>query len=221
MSKLKVLCFGVSIDGYGAGPNQSLENPMGMGGMSLHEWVFPTESFQKMHSEMLGVGATEGTPGIDNDFALKGFENIGAWIMGRNMFGPMRGPWKDHSWNGWWGDNPPYHTPVYILTHHARPAIQMNGGTTFHFVTGGIEAALKMAKEGVKGKDIRLGGGVDTIRQYLSAKLVDEMHIAVSPTLLGHGENLFRDMNLVALGYERVEYVPTEKAAHIVFRRNK
>ncbi len=216
MSKLKVLCFGVSIDGYGAGPNQSMNNPIGMGGMSLHGWFLPTNTFQEMHG-----GETRGTTGVDNDFASKGFENIGAWIMGRNMFGPMRGHWEDNSWKGWWGDNPPYHTPVYILTHHARPSIEMEGGTTFHFVTGGIEAALEMAKEGAKGKDIRLGGGVETIRQYLREKLVDEMHIAVSPTLLGTVESLLHDINLIELGYECVEYVPSEKAAHIVFKRSK
>jgi dihydrofolate reductase len=220
MSKLKVLCFAVSIDGYGAGPNQSMDNPMGMRGMSLHEWVLPTKTFREMHSKMLGGGAVEGTTGIDNDFAAKGFENIGAWIMGRNMFGPVRGPWENYAWKGWWGDNPPYHTPVYILTHYARPSIEMDGETTFHFVTGGIEAALEMAKEGAKGKDIRLGGGVQTIRQYLDAKLVDEMHIALSPVLLGSGENLFHNINLTGLGYECAEYVPSEKAAHIVIKRN-
>jgi dihydrofolate reductase len=219
MSKLKVLCFGVSVDGYGAGPGQSMDNPMGVGGMSLHEWVLPTKSFQALHLEMPGGSAPEGTTGIDDDFAAKGFEGIGAWIMGRNMFGPMRGPWKDGSWKGWWGANPPYHTPVYVLTHHPRPSIEMEGETTFHFVSDGIEAALKMARAGAKGKDIRLGGGVNTIRQYLSAKLVDEMHIAVSPNPIGFGESLLRDINLPALGYECVQYVPSEKAAHMVFRR--
>jgi dihydrofolate reductase len=219
MSKLKVLCFGVSIDGYGAGPNQSMDNPMGMGGMSLHEWVFPTKTFQLMHGEMLGGGAAGGTTGVDDEFAAKGFEGIGAWIMGRNMFGPMRGPWEDHSWKGWWGDNPPYHTPVYVLTHHARPSVEMEGGTIFHFVSDGIDAVLTMAKAGAKGKDIRLGGGAGTIRQYLSAKLVDEMHIAVAPAFLGSGESVWRDINLPELGYECVEYVPSEKAAHMVFKK--
>jgi dihydrofolate reductase len=220
MSKLKVSCFGVSIDGFGAGPNQSIENPMGMGGMSLHGWVLPTKTFQAMHSEMLGGGETGGTSGVDDDFAARGFENIGAWIMGRYMFGPMRGPWEDLSWKGWWGDNPPYHTPVYVLTHHARPSIEMEGGTTFHFVVDGIEAALKMAKASAKGKDIRLGGGAKTIRQDLSSKLVDEMHIAVSPTLLGSGASLLHDIHLHELGYECVEYVPSEKAAHIIFKHH-
>jgi dihydrofolate reductase len=168
---------------------------------------------------MFGSGNPQGTIGIDNDFAAKGFENIGAWIMGRNMFCPIRGPWADYSFKGWWGDNPPYHTPVYILTHYARPSIEMEGGTIFHFVTDGIETALKMAKAGAGDKDIRLGGGTNTIRQYLNAGLVDEMHIAVSPGLLGSGENLFRDINLPELGYEGVEYVPTEKAAHVVFKK--
>ena len=221
MSKLKVLCYSVSIDGFGAGPNQSMDTPMGIGGMTLHGWFLPTKTFQVMHSDMLGGGTTEGTTGVDNDFAVRGFENIGAWIMGRNMFGPMRGLWEDHSWKGWWGDNPPYHTPVYILTHHARPSIEMEGGTTFHFITDGIEAALKMAKANANGKDIRLGGGANTVRQYLSLRLVDEMHIAVPPTLLGSGESLWRDINLVELGYECAEYVPSEKAAHFVFKQNK
>ena len=219
MSKLKVLSFGVSVDGYGAGPNQSMDNPMGLGGMSLHGWVLPTKTFQSLHLEMLDGGETGGTTGIDDDFAARGFENIGAWIMGRNMFGPMRGPWKDHSWKGWWGDNPPYHTPVYVLTHHPRPFIEMEGGTIFHFVSDGIEAALNLAKAGAGGKDIRLGGGAKTIRQYLSSQLVDEMHIAVSPTLLGSGESLLRNINLPGLGYECVEYVPSDKAAHIVFKK--
>ncbi|MGA9120772.1 MAG: dihydrofolate reductase family protein [Bacteroidota bacterium] len=219
MSKLKVLCFGVSVDGYGAGPNQSMDNPMGLGGMSLHGWVLPTKTFQSLHLEMPDGGETGGTTGVDDDFAARGFENIGAWIMGRNMFGPMRGPWKDHAWKGWWGDNPPYHTPVYVLTHHPRPSIEMEGGTIFHFVSDGIEAALNLAKAGAEGKDIRLGGGAKTIRQYLSSKLVDEMHIAVSPTLLGSGESLLQNINLPGLGYECVEYVPSEKAAHIVFKR--
>ncbi|HTK82979.1 MAG TPA: dihydrofolate reductase family protein [Bacteroidota bacterium] len=214
MSKLKVLCFGVSVDGYGAGPNQSLENPLGIGGMALHEWVFPTEAFQAMHGE--GAG---GTKGVDNDFAHRGFENIGAWILGRNMFAPSRGQWKDDGWKGWWGDNPPYHVPVYVLTHHPRPPLELEGGTTFHFVTEGIEAALNKATASAKGKDIRLGGGVSTVRQYLSAKLVDEMHIAFAPKLLGAGENLFQGTNLLELGYECVGYVPSEKAAHVTFKR--
>ncbi len=220
MSKLKVLCFGMSADGFGAGPGQSLENPLGVGGMGLHEWFFPTKVFQEMHGQRTAAGAAAaGTTGVDNNFALRGFENIGAWILGRNMFAPSRGAWEDMSWKGWWGENPPYHTPVYILTHHARPSIEMNGGTTFHFVTGGIESALKQAKASAGGKDIRIGGGANTIRQYLSAKLVDEMHIAVSPTLLGSGESLMTGLNLLELGYRCAEYVPSEKAAHLVLRK--
>lgn len=221
VSKLKVLCYSLSVDGFGAGLNQSLENPMGIGGMALHNWALSTKTFKAMHSAMLGGVETEGTTGVDNDFAIKGFENIGAWILGRNMFGPFRGAWEDHTWRGWWGDNPPYHTPVYVLTHHARPPLEMDGGTTFHFITGGIEAALKLARENADGKDIRLGGGANTIRQYLSSRLVDEMHLAVSPTILGVGESLWRNINLVELGYQCVEYVPTENAAHFVFKLSK
>lgn len=219
MSKLKVLCFGVSVDGFGAGADQSLENPMGKNGMALHEWVFPTKAFQQMHIEMPGRTDSEGTNGIDNDFASRGFVNIGAWIMGRKMFTPERGPWKDFSWEGWWGKNPPYHTPVYILTHYARPPIEMEGGTTFYFVTEGIEAALDMAKEKAAGKDIRLGGGVQTVKEYLNSKLLDEMHIAIAPVLLNEGENLFKDINLNELGYSCVEFTPSEKAVHLVFKR--
>lgn len=220
MSKLKVLCFSVSADGFGAGPDQSLENPMGKNGMSLHEWVLPTRTFQVMHSEMLGGSKSKGTIGVDDEFASEGFKNLGAWILGRNMFGPVRGPWEDYSWKGWWGSNPPYHTPVYVLTHYARPSLEMEGDTTFHFVTGGIHEALEMARKAANGKDIRLGGGVQTIRQYLSARLIDELHLAVSPVLLGSGENLFNNINLPGLGYECVKYVPSEKAAHIVIRKS-
>ncbi|MGE5679510.1 MAG: dihydrofolate reductase family protein [Bacillota bacterium] len=220
MSKLKVLCFGVSVDGFGAGAGQSLENPMGGNGMALHEWFFPTNAFQKMHGKTQNRTKTEGTLQIDNDFADKGFQNIGAWIMGRNMFTPERGPWKDFSWKGWWGDNPPYHTSVYVLTHYARPPLEMEGGTTFYFVTDGIEAALEMAKEKAAGKDIRLGGGVETVKQYLKAKLLDEMHIAIAPVLLNTGENLFRDINLVELGYKCVGFTPSGKATHLVFKKD-
>jgi dihydrofolate reductase len=219
MSRLKVLCFSISVDGYGAGPDQSLENPMGKGGMALHEWVIPTRTFQQMHGEMLNGGKTDGTTGVDDLFAAKGFENIGAWILGRNMFGPIRGSWDDYSWKGWWGNNPPYHTPVYVLTHYARKPVVMEGGTTFYFVTEGIEAALEMAKEAAKGKDIRLGGGVQTVRQYLDARLIDELHLAVSPHLLGAGENLLQGINYPELGYEVAEYVASEKAAHILIKR--
>ena len=214
MSKLKVLCFSISIDGYGAGPNQSLENPMGEGGMALHEWVFPTKSFQSMHGENKG-----GTTGVDDEFAVKGFENIGSWILGRNMFGPIRGEWKDDDWKGWWGDNPPYHCDVFVLTNHARAPIKMEGGTVFNFVTDGIHSALKQAKTAANGKDVRLGGGVETVRQYIKEKLIDEMHFAVSPIVLGKGENLFSGIDLPSLGYKVIEHKASDAAIHIVIAR--
>ncbi len=213
-TKLVIRCFSVSADGYGAGPNQALDNPMGVGGMALHEWVFPTRSFQKMHA-----GKDEGTTGPDDEFAARGFENLGAWILGRNMFGPVRGTWPDDSWKGWWGDEPPYHCDVFVLTHHARAPIEMKGGTVFHFVTDGIEAALERARKSAGGKDIRLGGGVSTVRQYLRAQLVDEMHLAMAPALLGSGENLFAGIDLPGLGYQRAEHVATQAATHLVFKR--
>lgn len=215
MSKLKVLCFSISIDGYGAGPNQSLENPLGEGGMALHEWVFPTKSFQSMHGENKG-----GTTGVDDEFAVKDFENIGSWILGRNMFGPIRGEWKDDDWKGWWGDNPPYHCDVFVLTNHARAPIRMEGGTTFYFVTDGIHSALKQAKAAANGKDIRLGGGVETVRQYIKEGLIDEMHLAVSPIVLGKGENLFSGIDLPSLGYKVIEHKATDAATHIVITKN-
>ena len=214
-AKLVVRCFGVSADGYGAGPNQGINNPMGVGGMALHEWVFPTRTFQKMHA-----GKDDGTTGLDNDFAARGFENIGAWILGRNMFGPVRGAWPDESWKGWWGDEPPYHCDVFVLTHHARAPIEMKGGTVFHFVTDGIEVALQRAREAAGGKDVRLGGGVATVRQYLRAGLVDELHLVMAPTLLGSGESLLADMDLVRIGYQRADHVATPAATHIVLRRD-
>jgi dihydrofolate reductase len=214
MQKLRVESFSISIDGFGAGPDQSLENPLGVGGMDLHEWAFPTKTFQHM------MGKDGGTTGIDNDFASRGFSNIGAWIMGRNMFGPVRGPWPDEDWRGWWGDNPPYHVPVFVLTNHKRKSINMNGGTTFHFVTEGIHAARDRAFDAAGGKDVRLGGGVSTIRQYLDARLIDEMHIAISPVLLGSGESLFSKIDLVSLGYRCTEHVPTDNATHIVIKRD-
>jgi dihydrofolate reductase len=213
MSKLRVASFSMSIDGFSAGPNQSLENPMGVGGAALHEWAFPTATFQRM------FGHEGGTTGIDNDFAVRGFDNIGAWILGRNMFDPKRGPWLDASWKGWWGENPPYHTPVFVLTHHPRDAITMDGGTTFHFVTDGIYAALERAKDAANGMDVRIGGGVATIQQYLRASLIDELHIAIAPVLLGSGEKLFAEMNLPSLGYQCVQSVATDKATHVVLRR--
>jgi dihydrofolate reductase len=211
MSKLSVRSFSVSLDGYGAGPNQDLQNPLGVGGMALHDWLFKTRTFHQFHPAAGDVG---GSTGVDDEFAARGFENVGAWILGRNMFGPVRGPWPDESWKGWWGDTPPYHVPVFVLTHHARPPIEMQGGTTFHFVTDGIASALERATEAAGGKDVRVGGGVATIRQYLQARLVDEMHLAVSPVLLGAGESLLGGLDLVDLGYACRERVAAEGATH-------
>ena len=210
MSKLCVRGFSLSLDGYGAGPDQGIDNPLGVNGMKLHQWAFATQTFRKMHGE--DGGAT----GVDDDFARRGFENIGAWILGRNMFGPVRGPWPDETWKGWWGDNPPYHVPVFVLTHHARAPLAMDGGTIFHFVTDGIESALRKAKDAAKGKDVRLGGGVATIRQYLRARLIDEMHLAMAPLFLGKGENLFAGLDLPALGYACTERVSTPAATHLI-----
>jgi dihydrofolate reductase len=215
MSKLKVSSFSISIDGFGAGPAQSLENPLGIGGRELHEWAFPTRTFQRM------FGNEDGEAGTDDDFAARGFENIGAWIMGRNMFGPVRGAWPDESWKGWWGDNPPYHTPVFVLTHHARAPLVMEGGTTFEFVTQGIHVALEKATAAAKGRDIRIGGGVATIREYLRAGLVDEMHLAISPVLLGSGEHLVGGIDLLKLGFRCTEQVATPKATHVILTRER
>jgi dihydrofolate reductase len=215
MSKLRVHAFTISLDGYGAGPNQDLDNPLGVGGVALHEWAFATRTFRQM------FGSGGGTTGIDDDLAARGFTNIGAWIMGRNMFGPIRGPWPDDAWKGWWGDSPPYHTPVFVLTNHPRTSITMNGGTSFHFVTDGIHAALKRAAEAANDQDIRLGGGVATIRQYLRARLVDEMHLAISPVLLGSGEHLLVDIYTLKLGYQCTEYTPTKNATHVVLTKRR
>ncbi len=213
MSQLRVACFSISIDGFGAGPNQSLENPIGEGGMQLHEWFLPTRTFQ----QMLGIG--DGTTGVDEDFAARGVRNIGAWILGRNMFDPNRGDWPDRNWKGWWGNNPPYHTPVFVLTHHPREPIAMEGGTTFYFVTEGIASALQCAKDAAKGLDVRIGGGVETIRQYLRAGLIDELHIAISPVLLGRGEHLFTGIDLPALGYYCAEQTGAPKATHMIIKK--
>ncbi len=214
MPKLRVHSFAISLDGYGAGPNQGLDNPLGAGGEALHEWMFPTRTFQRMSGK-------DGTTGVDEEFAARGFDNIGAWIMGRNMFGPIRGPWPDDTWKGWWGDNPVYQCPVFVLTHHARPSVKMDGGTTFHFVTDGIEAALQRATEAADGKDVRVGGGSATIRQYLRAGLIDEMHLAISPMLLGSGEHLLEDIDMPKLGYRCTEHVPTPAATHIVLTKRR
>ena len=213
-TKLVVRCFSVSADGYGAGPNQTLDDPMGAGGMALHEWVLPTHTFQKML-----FGKDEGTTGPDDDFAARGFENLGAWILGRNMFGPVRGTWPDDSWKGWWGDEPPYHCDVFVLTHHARAPIEMKGGTVFHFVTDGIESALKQARAAAGDRDIRVGGGVATVREFLRARLIDELHLAVRPVLLGRGENLFAGLDLDALGYECTKTVAGERATHMFLHK--
>lgn len=217
MSKLRVASFAISIDGFAAGPNQSLDNPLGVGGLKLHEWFFPTRTFQQMH----GDKNAEGVRGIDDEFAVRGFQNIGAWILGRNMFAPHRGAWTDTDWKGWWGDNPPYHVPVFVLTHHPRPSLVMAGGTTFHFVTGGIHAALARAKEAAAGQDVRIGGGANTIRQYLAAGLIDEMHLVISPVLLGRGEPLLAGLDMRALGFECVQFVPSEKASHVILQKTK
>jgi dihydrofolate reductase len=210
MAKVRVCSFGVSIDGYGAGPEQDVEHPLGIGGEALFEWFFETRTWRVMH------GKDGGDPGVDDDFAKRGFENVGAWILGRNMFGPVRGPWPDEAWKGWWGDEPPYHVPVFVLTHHRRAPVAMQGGTTFHFVTEGIHAALARAREAAGRRDVRIGGGVATIREYLSAGLIDEMHLAVVPALLGAGEQLFDGIDLAALGYAVKETTATKRATHVV-----
>ena len=213
MPKVRVDAFAISLDGYGAGPDQSLDNPLGRGGTGLHEWFYPTRTFQRM------FGKGEGTTGEDDRIAARSLENVGAWIMGRNMFGPQRGPWPDDGWRGWWGEEPVYHCPVFVLTHHPRPPLEMKGGTTFHFVADGIEDVLYRAKEAAGARDVRIGGGVATVRQYLEARLIDTMHIAVSPVVLGGGESLFGGLDLPKLGYEVTEHVPTQSAMHVVFSK--
>lgn len=214
MSKLRVESFTLSLDGFAAGPDQSLENPLGIGGTALHGWAFPTHTFQTQL-----FGKVGGETGIDDDFAARGFYNVGAWIMGRNMFGPVRGPWPDENWRGWWGDNPVYHKPVFVLTHHPREPLVMEGGTTFHFITEGIHVALERARAAVNGQDVRIGGGASTIRQYLQARLLDELHIAISPVLLGAGERLFEGLHLPDLGYTCTQHVGSGRATHIVLTR--
>ncbi len=214
MSRLRVESFTISLDGFGAGPNQDIDNPLGIGGTSLHGWAMATRTFQKKV-----FGNDGGETGVDEDFAARGFENVGAWILGRNMFGPVRGPWPDESWRGWWGENPVYHVPVFVLTHHARAPLVMEGGTTFHFVTEGTDAALARAREAAGGRDVRVGGGVDVIQQYLRHRLIDELHIAISPVLLGSGERLFEGLDLPALGYACTRHVATSRATHVVLTR--
>ncbi len=250
MGKVKVAGFSVSLDGFGAGPNQDLQNPLGVRGLELHEWVFKTEFFQKMHGQGRPVDAqsdvvsradpkasvpTAGLRDTNNEFAEKAAANVGAWILGRNMFGPIRGawvkddprprlpgmasspwPWPNDEWKGWWGENPPYHVPTFVLTHHARAPLKMEGDTTFYFVTDGIESALKQAKAAAGDKDVRIGGGVSTVRQYLKAGLIDQLHLAVAPVVLGTGENLFQGLNLDEMGFSVTSYTPTPTAAHII-----
>ncbi|HYK42939.1 MAG TPA: dihydrofolate reductase family protein [Thermoanaerobaculia bacterium] len=214
MPKVRVHTFSVSLDGFGAGLNQDLQNPLGVRGPELFDWFFHTRTFQKMH------GGEQGETGIDDQVAAKGFENIGAWILGRNMFGPVRGPWPDDSWKGWWGEEPPYHVPAFVLTHHARAPLEMKGGTVFTFVTGGIREALELARKAAGDRDVRIGGGVSTIRQYLSAGLIDELNLAISPVLLGAGENLLQGIDLRALGYECSGHVAGGRAAaHVTIRK--
>ena len=213
MAKVRVESFGMSLDGFSAGTDQDLENPLGVRGPEIMEWFFPTHVFKSMH------GQGEGEKGVDNAMAEQGFENIGAFILGRNMFGPVRGPWPDESWRGWWGEEPPYHTPVFVLTHHPRASLKMKGGTEFHFVTDGIRAALERARVAAGGRDVRIGGGVATVREYLRERLIDELHLPVRPVLLGAGENLLLDLDLRALGYECYKSVAGERATHIFLRK--
>jgi dihydrofolate reductase len=200
MGKIKVAAFSVSLDGFGAGPHQDLENPLGIRGEELHTWMFQKAT------------------GVDNDFVKQSMENIGAWIMGRNMFGPVRGSWPDDTWRGWWGEKPPYHVPVFVLTHHARKSFEMEGGTTFHFVTGGIASALEEAKKAANGKDIRIGGGISTIRQFLQAGYIDEMHLTFPPIFLGSGEHLFSGIDIPALGFHQIEKINGERTTHIILK---
>lgn len=213
MPLVRVSAFSISLDGYGAGPDQSLDNPLGVGGTNLHQWAFATRTFRTM------FGGEGGDTGIDEDFAARSMANVGAWILGRNMFGPVRGPWPDNSWKGWWGDTPPYHVPVFVLTNHPREPIEMNGGTTFHFVTDGIEAALERAKAAAGSRDVRIGGGVSTVRQYLERRLINELHLVMAPVLLGAGEALFAGLDLPKLGYRCRERVATEAVTHFVIGR--
>jgi dihydrofolate reductase len=217
VSRVRVLSFGVSLDGYGAGPDQSLEHPLGVGFLEVMEWVFPTRAFRAMHGK---EGGNEGgETGVDNRMVEQSFAGVGAWILGRNMFGPVRGPWPDENWKGWWGDEPPYHTQVFVLTHHARAPLAMKGGTVFHFVTGGIHAALEQARAAAGGRDVRIGGGVATVRQYLKERLIDDLHLAVRPVLLGSGEHLFSGIDMRELGYECAESITGERATHVMLRK--
>jgi dihydrofolate reductase len=213
MSIVRVSSFAISLDGYAAGPHQSLDAPLGIGGPELFKWFFSTRTWQQMH------GQDGGSTGVDNEWAQRGMENVGAWILGRNMFGPVRGPWPDDSWKGWWGDEPPYHVPTFVLTHHPRASFEMKGGTTFHFITGGIEDALRRARESARDRDVRIGGGVATVRQYLQARLIDELYLAFRPILLGAGENVFAGIDMATLGYRCVEHAFSESALHVKIKK--
>jgi len=215
MTRFRVNAFGISADGFGAGAEQSLDNPMGVGGLAMHGWAFETKTFRAMH------GGESGSTGVDEEFAARSFENVGAWILGRNMFGPVRGSWGDESWKGWWGDTPPYHVPVFVLTHYERPPLEMKGGTTFYFVTEGIEEAAKRAAAAAGGRDVRIGGGVSTVQQYLKAGVIDEMHLVVSPVLLGAGEKFFGNLDLVKMGFRVTRHVMSEKVMHVVMERKR
>ena len=215
MSKVRVSAFAVSLDGYAAGPRQSLDNPLGVRGPELFEWFFSTRTWKQMHQQ------EGGSTGVDDQWARRGMENVGAWILGRNMFGPVRGPWPDDSWRGWWGEEPPYRVPTFVLTHHPRRSVEMKGGTTFHFITDGIHSALRSARDAAKQRDVRIGGGVATIQQYLRARLIDELHLAFRPILIGSGENLFAGLDMTALGYECIEHVSTEQAMHVVLAKQR
>jgi len=216
MMKVRVAAFAVTLDGFSAGPDQSLENPLGVNGPEMMGWFFPTKVFREMHGDGKG-----GETGVDNQMAERSFVNVGSWILGRNMFGPVRGPWPDESWKGWWGDEPPYHVPTFVLTHHARKPLEMKGGTTFHFVTGGIHEALARAKESAGGKDVRIGGGAATVRSYLKERLIDELHLAVRPVLLGRGESIWQGLDARALGYEVAETIKGERATHVILRKKE
>ena len=216
MTRVRVQAFTISLDGYAAGPDQDIDHPLGVGGTELHQWLLPTRTLQRAL-----FGKDGGTAGVDDEFAARGFRNVGAWILGRNMFGPIRGAWPDAGWKGWWGNNPPYHVPVFILTHHARSSIAMEDGTSFHFITGGIREALDRAREAAAGMDVRIGGGPSTIWQYLREGLINELHLAIAPVLLGRGESLFQGLDLRTLGYECVEFVASQKAMHAILRRQE
>jgi len=215
VTRFRVNAFGISMDGFGAGAEQSLDNPMGVGGLAMHGWAFETKTFRAMH------GGEGGSTGVDEEFAARSFENVGAWILGRNMFGPVRGSWGNESWKGWWGDEPPYHVPVFVLTHYPRPPLEMKGGTTFYFVTEGIEEAAKSAAAAAGGKDVRIGGGVSTVQQYLRAGVIDEMHLVVSPVLLGAGEKFFGNLDLVKAGFRVTQHVMSERVMHVVMEKQR